>query len=188
MKKTLIALSIVTLTALPLVACQNVKQELGVGRNSPDEFMVVKRAPLTLPPDYSLRAPGAAEQPRTQTAETARNAVFGSTATATAKSTATTDSSDAAFLDKLGAGKAQPNIRNVIDEENGYIALQNKTVGEKLIFWKNEANEDERVPASIINSQAEADRLKKNKEENKPVNDGDVPVIEKKQSTIDKLF
>lgn len=187
MKKTLLAATLVALSALPLAACQNVKQELGVGRNSPDEFMVVKRAPLTLPPDYSLRAPGSGEAVRTQTTETARNAVFGNAAAAE-QSAAGSDSSDAAFLDKIGANKAQTDIRNVIDEENGYIALQNKTVGEKLIFWKNEANDDERVPASIINSKAEAERLKKNKEENKPVNDGDVPVIEKKQSTIDKLF
>ncbi len=42
---------------LALSGCSDVKQELGVGRNSPDEFMVVKRAPLTLPPDYTLRPP-----------------------------------------------------------------------------------------------------------------------------------
>ena len=43
--------------ALSLSACADMKKELGIGRNSPDEFMVVKRAPLTLPPDDDLRPP-----------------------------------------------------------------------------------------------------------------------------------
>ena len=48
--------------AASLGACSGTVQEnLGLGKRSPDEFQVVRRAPLVLPPDYSLRppAPGA---------------------------------------------------------------------------------------------------------------------------------
>ena len=37
--------------SLLLAACDSVKRQVGVGRHSPDEFAVVKRAPLTLPPE-----------------------------------------------------------------------------------------------------------------------------------------
>ena len=43
---------------LALTACGGTVQEsLGLGKRSPDEFQVVRRAPLILPPDYSLRPP-----------------------------------------------------------------------------------------------------------------------------------
>ena len=43
---------------LALTACSGTVQEnLGLGKSQPDEFQVVRRAPLTLPPDYSLRPP-----------------------------------------------------------------------------------------------------------------------------------
>ena len=43
--------------------------------------------------------------------------------------------------------------------------------------------------ASVLaESRAEAQRIRENQEEGKPVNDGKVPTIEKKESTLDKLF
>jgi hypothetical protein len=41
-----------------LGACSGTVQEnLGLGKRQPDEFQVVRRAPLVLPPDYNLRPP-----------------------------------------------------------------------------------------------------------------------------------
>ena len=40
-----------------LSACSNAKRALGVEKISPDEFTVVTKAPLVVPPDYSLRPP-----------------------------------------------------------------------------------------------------------------------------------
>jgi Protein of unknown function (DUF3035) len=60
---------------LGLGACTGTVQEnLGLGKRSPDEFQVVRRAPLILPPDYSLRppepgAPGPAAQDTASQAE-----------------------------------------------------------------------------------------------------------------------
>ena len=41
-----------------------VQENLGIGKHSPDEFQVVRRAPLVLPPDYSLRPPAPARRRR----------------------------------------------------------------------------------------------------------------------------
>lgn len=52
MKKILVVLGLVGV----LAACSTAdKEKLGLVKTAPDEFMVVTRAPLTLPPDYDLR-------------------------------------------------------------------------------------------------------------------------------------
>ena len=52
MKKILLVLGTVGL----LVGCSNAtKEKMGFVKKAPDEFMIVSRAPLTLPPDYDLK-------------------------------------------------------------------------------------------------------------------------------------
>jgi hypothetical protein len=175
------AVSAVILLAA-LTACSDVKKELGVGRNSPDEFMVVKRAPLTLPPEYDLRPPDTgAVPPASVAAGQAKAVLMGSDAKPAEKG-----DSETALLSKMGAQNADPNIRAEINRENGFIELENRTLVDKLIFWKDDASG--MVESSVVNPKQEAERIKKNQEEGKPANEGDVPVIEKKRSTIDKLF
>ena len=43
--------------AVTLGACGSLSDALGQGKNPPDEFQVVARAPLSLPPNYDLRPP-----------------------------------------------------------------------------------------------------------------------------------
>jgi hypothetical protein len=54
-----IGLIVLGLGVLALVGCgtRTVQETLGVGKRAPDEFQVVRRAPLVLPPDYNLRPP-----------------------------------------------------------------------------------------------------------------------------------
>ncbi len=180
---------ILLLALVALAGCSSVKKELGVDRNSPDEFMVVKRAPLTLPPDYSLRPPSDANIAAPSDAvTTAESAVMGdSKKTVTAKPAA----GDKAFLGSLGADADNGDIRRKIDEDNGYISLENRSLADKLSDWKDgdsSAVVKDHAPVSTVDAAAEADRLKKNKAEGKPVNEGDVPVIKKTSGTLDKIF
>lgn len=184
MKKQATFLALAAVAALSLGACSSVKKELGVGRNSPDEFLVVKRAPLTLPPDYGLRPPSSGEvTPASTVSNRAKTVLMG-------EPEGTTDAgdADAALLDKMGADAANPDIRGIINKENGYIELKNRTLVDKLMFWQDEDKKGSEVPTSVVNPKDETERLKKNKQEGKPVNAGEVPVIEKEQSTFDKLF
>lgn len=180
------AKSFLLLSVLALGACSDVKEGLGVGRNSPDEFTVVKRAPLTLPPDYALRPPTDPNAPMPAQSATAqaREAVLG------ARPAPAADGADGALLAKLGTGAADPDIRKKIDEENGYIALKNQPVSEKLVFWgdRDSVPSSDNMPSSVVDAAAEKARIEKNKAEGKPLNAGDVPVIEKKKSTLDKIF
>lgn len=154
-----------------------------MGRHSPDEFTVVKRAPLTLPPEYALRPPSPDHlPPASETSKSARTVLMG------AHQPVDPGNADEAFLQKAGADNADATIRSQINRDNGYIALQNRSVKDRLIFWSEPSVAPDNIPASVVDPKAEAARVRKNLDEGKPVNKGDVPVIEKKKSTIEKLF
>ncbi len=174
----------VMMAVISLAGCQGVKEQLGVGRNSPDEFTVVKRAPLTLPPDYNLRVPSTGSAPPSAIASNqAKTIVLGNT-----NDTATVGTAEEQLLKKMGADHARSDIRDVISEENGFIALDNRKAIDKIMFWSDKEPSDANIPVSKIDSKKEAERLKKVQEEGAPINSGDVPVVEPKESTIDKIF
>ena len=184
MKNARTLVSILALCAA-LGACKNVKQELGVGRSSPDEFLVVKRAPLTLPPDYTLRAPedGTLAPSSEVTAQT-RATLLGTPNIGTTPM----DSGENALLSKMGAEGADPTIRSTINRENGYLAIESQTLADKLLFWKDPTEDPEKVPSSEVNAKKEAERLKQNQADGKAVNEGDTPTVKKNTGTIDKIF
>ena len=179
MKK--IILTSVCVATLALGACSGIKEELGLTRNSPDEFTVVKRAPLTLPPEYNLRPPGSVDSTMAsgRTAGAARAAVFGETTAGTSNY----DNAEDAFLAKAGATDTNPEIRSVIERENGYISVENRSTVEKLL--RREGRPDEAV---VVDPVKEKERLDSNSQAGVPLNSGDVPVIENKQTTLEKIF
>lgn len=174
-------------------SCTSVKQELGVARNSPDEFTVIKRAPLTIPPEYNLVPPLDANDPKAiahqensmkSPTDKAKEAMFGTSSTKNLKA----DKSDGNFLAKLKADNTNPDIRRVIEEDNGYIALNNMSLVERLTSSDEEVAAQDKVPESVVDAKAEDKRIKENQKANKPITSGEVPVIEKKKSTLDKIF
>ena len=111
-----------------LAGCSSVESTLGLNKKAPDEFAVVKRAPLSLPPEYSLRPPmpGAARPQEQSTQEMAQQAVFGDESARHSQ----TSSAEDALLQEAGADMRQDNIRNIVDED----AFNNddESVSEKL--------------------------------------------------------
>ena len=178
MNKKALTSVIFALGFLPLISgCSQVKQQLGIGRNSPDEFAVVKRAPLSLPPEYNLLPPDP-NKPHTEVIsdrrpEQAKEAVFGLDDTHSAENLPP----ETVLLDKAGAYYANPEIRNVLDREAGYITFYNeeKNLTERILFWKK--NKEEPV---LVDAKAEAERLKQNKETGLPPHEGEIPTIHKK--------
>lgn len=167
---------------LVLGACSNgaasVKDTLGLTKSSPDEFAVVKRAPLEMPPDYSLRPPqpGAARPQEQATAEQAKQTVFGSAApAATGAQPAAATGAESSFLQQAGAGVADPAVRTKIDAEAEEFRDVNKPVVKKIM---GDLGNEDPPSANVVDAKAEAERLRKNKEEGKPVTDGVTPYIE----------
>lgn len=64
MKKILFLVTVL-MSVSALSACSNAtKQKLGLAKQAPDEFMVMSRAPLSLPPEYDLRPVNVSAQPQ----------------------------------------------------------------------------------------------------------------------------
>ncbi len=121
-----------------LAACgggEDMKEKLGLKIAPPDEFSVVTRAPLAVPPDFTLRPPRPGEgRPNELTVrEQAKQTVFG----VNSKPSAERSTSQNTFLNKLGASKSDPNIRSSIDTEIKDLEESDQPVAEKLLFWKD---------------------------------------------------
>lgn len=165
---------LLALSVLAVSACGggSVKDKLGLSKTSPDEFAVVKRAPLEMPPDYALRPPrpGAARPQEQATADQAKQAVFGQQA---AGSAAPKSDAESSFLRQAGVDQADPSIRGRIDYEAKEVEEANKPVMKKLMGGSADT-----PSATVVDAKAEAERLRKNKEEGKPATAGETPSIE----------
>lgn len=163
---------------LALSACEGTKETLGLEQKAPDEFAVVKRAPLEMPPDYYLRppTPGAQRPQELQADEQAKQSVFGAGAEQNQPTTRTITSGEAILLDKTNAANIDPNIRTKVDAETAEIAKENQPTIDKI---RGLVGKKVDAPAEIVDSKAEAERLKENEEKGLPANEGDVPTIQK---------
>jgi hypothetical protein len=113
---------------LLLTACSNWKQTLGIAPTSPDEFAVESRAPLTIPPDFSLRppAPGAARPQETSMANRAQGVVDHAGPGAPGKQ-------ETATLHYTGTNLADPNAQ-IADQSLAAKLLQSGDTGGSAVL------------------------------------------------------
>jgi hypothetical protein len=71
-------LTLAALSLLSLSACDTLRREAGLTKQSPDEFAVVTKAPLIIPPNFNLQppAPGAPPLNQAQPTDAAQAALF----------------------------------------------------------------------------------------------------------------
>ena len=171
-----------------LTACGNsTKRTFGIERTTPDEFSVVKRAPLSQPPDYKLRPPRpGAERPGVASPrEQARRVVFLGKDAVHQKSNAPglnkkTTTGEKALLMRAGANKVETDIRSKVDQESSILTDTNKTFVEKLLGFKNDN-------AEIVDAEAETKRLKRNKKLGQKPTKGKTPLIDRKKNQLFKF-
>ncbi len=158
---------------IALSGCSGVRNSLGLDKDSPDEFAVITRAPLEMPPSLSLPAPQPGE-PRPQEASVAakaQEAVFG-----IEKQHSTGNSgAESSLLRKAGADQADPNIRATVNKETAAMSERNKPVIEKILKLGGEKQDSS---ATIVDAKKEQERIKANSAEGKAITDGETPVIE----------
>lgn len=169
---------------LVLGGCSGTADALGLGRNSPDEFAVVDRPPLSLPPDYALRPPrpGASRPQEVKMPERASQTLFGGASGKDAflsSSTTPADASDSekALLSSASTTKAEPNIRETIDREASQKVVGSQKLVDEILWWRDPASS-----ATTVDASAEAKRIKEAKDKGESVNTGATPVIEKSKS------
>ena len=189
-----IAVAAAAALIVPLGACDSgpaLKSALGFDRKPPDEFTVVSRAPLSMPPDYALRPPraGALRPQETTPTEVAKNTVFRTASDSREAADppivqGSRTVGEVALLKQVGAGSADPNIRRVLASENSALLESDRGFIDTLIFWRK-ADE----PGIVVDPVKEAQRLRENDAEGKPTTEGETPIIErKKKGWLEGIF
>lgn len=177
MTKHLRKFIIATLAVTALSGCGDAKEQLGLTRSAPDEFAVVKRAPLEMPPEFSLRPPepGAPRPQELSTVDQAATTVLGpeQAARKKAKSGQGLTTGESALITEANV-RYNPDIRQIVDEEAANTAKKDQPVVKKLL----DLGSDQLPPATVVDPTAEAARIKKNAAEGKSVTEGKTPVIE----------
>lgn len=161
-----------------LAGCSGTSEVMGLGRHSPDEFAVVDRAPLSLPPDYELRPPnpGAPRPQEVETTDRASHILFGKRQDNAAVE-GDISPVEKALLGAAGADKADPTIRATIDREAKQHVVGSQNLVDELLWWRDPADN-----ATTVDAPAEANRLRKAKKDAEPVNKKPTPIIEKNRS------
>ena len=127
-----VAVAVVLTAGLGLTACASTKQALGITKVTPDEFRVVTKAPLVVPPEFSLRPPSPGE-PRPQELEPesqARQALLGQ------RAAETRSDGEKLLVARAGGDKADPLIRYVVDDEFGAVAHKDPSFADRVMFWR----------------------------------------------------
>lgn len=163
---------------LALAGCggQSAGSILGLEKKAPDEFTVVSRAPLTLPPDFGLRPPDPnAKRSREQVArDQAEQALFGKERKRQllARSQREFNQSELALLAKADALAADPNIRHIVDDEAATLAVEADSFVDDLLFWK-----EEEPLGTVVDAKGESQRIQENQGLGRPIDEGDTPMI-----------
>lgn len=124
----------------------------GTGKNPPDEFAIVTKAPLTVPPDYALRPPkpGETRPEALSTSDRTRQLLVGDA------SSQPPSNGELALLQEVGALDVDNNIRAILAAENGGRADKDQSLANQLIFWNFNGNEidDSNAPLRVEDAEA----------------------------------
>lgn len=133
--KTFLIGAAATGALVALSGCSSFNEALGVAKITPDEFRVVAKAPLVVPPDYALRppAPGEPRPQELQPESSARLALLGQ------QEAVSRSAAESLLAKKAGAAKADPLIRYVMDDEFGSLSHKDKSFADRVMFWKKDA-------------------------------------------------
>lgn len=131
--------------------CSSLGRSMGAGKNSPDEFRIVTRAPLTLPPDYSLRPPrpGEARPQELEPDAEARAALFGQDIAQGATA------GERTLVSRAGADNVDASVRNQVDFEGQSIVHRSEGFVNRILSFGGSS-----TPASTpLNPEQEQQRL-----------------------------
>lgn len=191
---------------LLLAACSggNVKEMLGIDSRAPDEFRVVSRPPLSVPPQFNLMPPAIPDGSANPYAadKQAESLVTGKPADAANGSetfvlknvgtdtvvtpveartvnNTTGSSAEAQFLQNAGADNADPTVRRALVEEK--ITKQEEQDDRSWWDWMTFRPEKKEA---VVDATKEAERIQKNQQEGKPANDGETATVKPKDRGV----
>lgn len=147
----------------------SVGESLGIVKRPPDEFMVLSRPPLSLPPEFNLRPPGS----KYENAATTTSAPIGKVT-----------SGEASLLGKVEANKANPNIRELLDKDASPIVLPEEKGFFSQILDDIRGTKEE----PVVKPFEERQRIEENKKQGKSVTEGETPSSKPSQNIFKRIF
>jgi hypothetical protein len=129
----LLLLTALAAAGLSASGCGTLRQ-LGGAKTTPDEFRVITKAPLVVPPEYALRPPAPGEPRPAELApeSAARNALLG------VRGNIVRSQGENMLVAKAGGERADPLIRYVVDDEFGDVAHKEKSFADRVLFWRKD--------------------------------------------------
>ena len=173
------------LAVLALSGCSDARKALGYDKAPPDEFTVVSRAPLSQPPDFSLRppTPGAPRPQEGTVRDQARGALLGSKAAGTGDFNGRSQG-EKVMLAKSGADKQEPDVRRKVNEETTKLIEADNGFTDKILFWQEKP-----PPGEVVDAGREAKRLRDNAATGKSPADGSTPqIIRRRKGWLEDIF
>lgn len=134
MRLRTVAILTLSTSMLALGACSSVRSGIGLSKITPDEFLTVSTAPLTVPPEYGLRPP-APGQPRPQELapeSAARQILLGQ------RQAVTRSEGEQQLVTLAGGDRADPLARYVMDDEFGDLAHKEESWANRIMFWRRD--------------------------------------------------
>jgi len=176
--------AVVVGAALAATGCSGLSDTLGLSRRTPpDEFQIVTNAPLSVPPEFTLRPPTPGEPaPQATTAQSqARAAITGGTPAIEGGTTA----GEQALLASADAVNVDPGIRATVDREARILSEESSgtALADILLFWQ-----DTPPAGTVVDAAGEAERIRQNQAQGRPINAGETPVIERESEGGIRLF
>ena len=164
--KRIALLGIAAIAATGATACSSM--------TTPDEFRVVRKAPLTVPPEFNLRppAPGSSRPQELSTETQARVAVFGVDTARDASE------GEKAFIKAAGGDAIDRSVRSAVDYDNAQILRKSRNFTDSILnFGKTGPNDP------VLDAAAEAERLRVEQESLKDITGGGKVIIQPKHTS-----
>jgi Protein of unknown function (DUF3035) len=144
-----------------LMGCQSIRNAAGMGKEGPDEFAVVTKQPLVIPPEYNLRPPrdGAPPTNQVQPTDSAQSALFDSDPAAAAKMIQGDYSqAEKLLLAQANAANPDPSIRQEVASDGRAMEPADDTFTQQMLFWQ-----DKPVAGNNVDAEGEDKRLQAQK-------------------------
>jgi hypothetical protein len=158
MSKHLPLLSLAAALALTLGGCTTIRNAAGISKELPDEFAVVSKAPLIIPPEFNLRPPqaGAAATNQISPTASAQEALYSDDpAVVAAGMTGNYSPAEKQFLAQTGAANADNSIRQLIAADNKGMQAADDSFTNQVLFGALSSNAD----GTPVDAAAEKQRI-----------------------------
>ncbi len=171
--------SILALLAIGTVlgGCTSMSAATGSAKNKPDEFRILTKAPLEIPPEYNLLPPRPGERrPQDlEASQAARIAMLGG------DGVSSSSVGEKILISKAKGDIVDNSIRAKLDAETNGQVTKSNNFADRILFWRNGDTYIE--DGTMLDADAEAERLRRKQSGDKATGGGEV-VIRKKGTGV----